>query len=289
MSDTITEGEIKALIYLLDDEDKVVTQSVYNKIKSLGDEIIPHLEKEWEKCMDGETQKKIENLIHTLQYNGLKNKLTNWKNNGSVDLLEGLWLIATYQYPDLELSKLKENFEQLYYETWLEMQNGELAPHDQVRMLNSAIFNKLKFSGNSKNYYSPSNSMINIVLESKRGNHISVSMVYLLIAQKLKFPIYGVNLPIIFVLSYKNEDNQFFINPFNKGIVFSKSDVISFLEQNNLQPLPAYYEPCNNLEIVIRMFRNLIVAFEKMGEKEKVKEVQELLATLIDNDYSDLI
>ena len=288
MDESLSDKEIKALIYLLDDEDQEVASQVHSKIMDLGEAIIPHLEKQWESTMDAGIQKKIEDLIHTLQYKELKRKLIQWKESKEQDLLEGLWIIATYQYPDLELKKLKEDFEQLYYETWLEMQN-DLLPHEQVRLLNHAIFNKLKFSGNSKNYYSPANSMINMVLESKKGNHISLSMVYLLIAQKLKFPIYGVNLPIIFVLMYQDNGHQFYINTFNKGIIFSREDVENFLKQQNIKALPMFFEPCSSLDIIKRTLRNLIVSFEKLGEKEKVNEVQELLGTISDDELTDLI
>lgn len=288
MDESLSENEIKALIYLLDDDDQEVAAQVHNKIMDLGGTIIPHLEKQWESSLDLNTQKKIEDLIHTLQYKELKKRLLHWKLSKDQDLLEGLWIIATYQYPDLELKKLREDFEQLYYETWLDMQN-DLLPHEQVRMLNQTIFSKLKFSGNSKNYYSPANSMINMVLESKKGNHISLSMVYLLIAQKLKFPIYGVNLPIIFVLTYKDEHNQFYINTFNKGIIFSKDDVENFLKQQNIKPLPMFFEPCSNLDIIKRCLRNLIVSFDKLSEQDKVEEVQELLATISDDELTDLI
>lgn len=288
MNASISNNEVKALLYLLDDEDPEVVDEVYKKIMSVGEAIIPFLEKEWESIMDATSQKKIENLIHSLQFKQVKKRLTEWSKSEQKDLLEGLWIIATYQYPDLELKKLREDFEQIYYETWLEMEN-DLAPQEQIRLLNNIIFSKLKFSGNTKNYYSPSNSMINIVLESKKGNHISLSMVYLLIAQKLKIPVYGVNLPIIFILTYKNEDTQFYINTFNKGIIFSKADVENFLDQQKLKPLPMFFEPCSSIDIVKRMLRNLVVAFEKLSENSKIAEVQELLNSISDDELTELM
>ncbi len=65
--------------------------------------------------------------------------------------------------------------------------------------------------------------MINQVLESKKGNPISLAAVYMLIAQKLKLPIFGVNLPNLFVLIYKSEELNFYINVFNRGVIFSKT------------------------------------------------------------------
>lgn len=275
----MTENEIKALISLLDDEDAEIFNHVENKILSLGDEIIPFLELEWETNFSPTVQRRIEDLIHSVQFSNLKERLLTWKNDESDDLLRGMWVVSTYLYPDLSFEKLQSDIEQLYYEVWLEFGQADTAI-DQIKKLNSVIFGKLKFSANTKNFHSPSNSMINAVLESKKGNPISMCVVYMLIAQKLKLPVFGVNLPSLFVLTYKKDDEQFYINAFNKGLIFSRKDVDSFLEQLKLEPKEVFYEPCDHLSIIQRVLRNLVVSFEKLGENEKVAEVRELLDSI---------
>lgn len=272
----MSEGELKALISLLDDSDVEVSNLVEQKIISLGDEIIPFLEKSWETNFSTSIQEKIENLIHSLQFDGLKIRLTHWVKNEPTDLLKGMWIINTYLYPDLEFEKVKSEIEQVYYDVWLDFGQSE-NPTDQIKSLNTAIYDKLKFSSNTKNFHSPSNSMINNVLESKKGNPISLCVVYLLIAKKLKLPVYGVNLPNLFVLTYKTEDVQFYINAFNRGLVFTKDDIDSFIEQLKLKPIDSFYQPCNYIAIIQRVLRNLIACFEKVGESEKVEEIKELL------------
>ena len=275
----MTEKEIKALISLLDDEDAEVFNHVEDKILSLGNQIIPFLELEWEKNFSPVVQERIEELIHVVQFNNLKERLQSWVHSESDDLLKGMWVVATYLYPDLSYEKVKADIEQYYYEVWLELGQSE-NPIDQIKLLNSVIFGKLKFSANTKNFHSPSNSMINIVLESKKGNPITLCVVYLLIAQKLKLPVYGVNLPNLFVLTYKQGGTQFYINAFNKGLIFSRKDVDSFIEQLKLEPKEIFYEPCDNLSVIQRVLRNLVVSFEKLGESQKVTEVRELLNSI---------
>ncbi|MCZ8216827.1 MAG: hypothetical protein O9262_11335, partial [Cyclobacteriaceae bacterium] len=114
------ESELKALVSLLDDEDDQIVAHIEEKIRSLGKEIIPYLEQEWESTFNPGLQRKIEDLIHTLQFQVLKERLQNWYEEPEQDLLTGLWLISTYQYPDIELSKLKQDLEQIYYDAWLE-------------------------------------------------------------------------------------------------------------------------------------------------------------------------
>ncbi|MEQ9426174.1 MAG: transglutaminase-like domain-containing protein [Cyclobacteriaceae bacterium] len=275
------ESELKALVSLLDDDDSEVSYHVEQQITSLGSEVIPFLEAQWEQSFNPEIQRRIEDLIHSLQYELLNERLLTWANSKDQDLLEGMWIIATYLYPDLELAQLKKEVEQIYYEVWTEFKN-ELSPVDQIKILNGVLFSKLKFKANTKNFHSPSNSMINIVLDSKRGNPITLCTIYMLVAQKLGMPVYGVNLPNMFILVYKTEEISFYINAFNRGLVFTKEDIDHYLQNINVNPDKQFYEPCENIEFIKRSFRNLAASFEKLGEYEKMEEVKVLLNLISD-------
>ncbi|MBL7862014.1 MAG: transglutaminase family protein [Cyclobacteriaceae bacterium] len=275
----MTENELKALVSLLDDEDKQIAAHVQEKILSLGTEAIPFLEKEWESNLNPDVQSRIEELIHTLQYELVKERLKAWYSSENQDLLTGMWIIATYQYPDIELEKLKQELEQIYYETWLEFR-PDLYAYDQVKVINGVIFNKLKFGANTKNFHSPGNSMINVVLETRKGNPITLCVIYMLVAQKLKLPVSGVNLPNLFILTYKDDNHQFYINAFNRGLIFSKQDIENYIHELHLVPQPSFFEACSNIEIIRRALRNLIMSFEKMGEHAKAEEVKLLLVEI---------
>jgi regulator of sirC expression with transglutaminase-like and TPR domain len=275
------QSEIKALISLLDDEDYEVLNHVETKIRSMGDTVIPYLEDRWEESsLSPLMQKKLEDLIHDLQYNAFFDRLLNWRKSGSEDLLEGMWAIATYQYPELSLEKLRQDVEQIYYEVWLEIRDG-MHPMDQIKTLNSVIFGKLKFGANTKHFHSASNSMLNIVIDLKKGNPISLCVIYLLVAQKLNLPIWGVNLPNLFILTYKSGNMQFYINVFNRGLVFSRVDIDNYIAQYNFPQNEIFYQPCNNLDIIRRVLRNLTLAFEKVGDDDKVKEIEKALQEMM--------
>ncbi len=272
----INEKELKALVSLLDDTDKEVKEHVRDRIISLGNQIIPFLEKSWENSFNPDIQKEIEDLVHELQFSLLKERLTDWRQSSDQDLLTGLWIINTYQYPDLEFDQLNATMHQIYFEVWTSFKN-EAPPYEKIRTINSVLFNDLKFAANTKNFHSPGNSMLSNVLDSKRGNPISLCAVYLLVARKLGLPIYGVNLPNLFVLTYKSESLTVYINAFNKGLIFSRQDIHNYLEHLKLEPKDEFFEPCESIVIIKRTLRNLIYAFDKIGELDKKQEVQELM------------
>ncbi len=269
----IKDSELKALVTLLEDEDSEIVEHVEKKLMEMGTSVIPLLEREWEINFNPLIQTRIEDLIHTLQFELFQERLEDWKNNREDDLLEGLWVLATYQYPDLDLDFLKQEFHQLYIDIWREFRE-DLLPFDQVRLINNILFNQFKFRANTKNFHSPANSMINAVLESKKGNPISLCSVYLLVSRKLDLPIYGVNLPNLFILTYKGNNNHFYINVFNKGLIFSKDDIDNYLEQLEIPPNEEYYQPCDNTQIVVRSIRNLMMSFEKLGDYQRTDELK---------------
>ncbi len=273
--------ELKALVSLLEDEDDEVLSHVEEKILSIGTRIIPFLEEEWESNFNPNIQRRIEEMVHLLQFELLQERLLDWKKNDQDDLLKGLWVLATYQYPDLDLDDLRLEMDQLFFNTWREFRE-DMNPYDQINILNAVIFEGFKFRANTKNFHSPANSMINAVLESKKGNPITLCAVYMLLAQRLKLPIYGVNLPSLFILTYKKDQTQFYINVFNKGLIFLKEDIDNYLDNLQLQREAIFYEPCSHLDMLLRILRNLTVSFDKLGDYHKSDEIKMILHALED-------
>ena len=162
--------------------------------------------------------------------------------------------------------------------------HDDMTALEKVQAINHVLFEVHQFSGNISNYHAPQNSFINHVLESKKGNPILLSALYLHIAQELKVPVYGINLPQHFILAYLNDfanhleadqgnfqkDILFFINPFSKGLIFQQKDIDQFLKQQELKPQLKHYKPCDYVTMVYKCIEQVIVSYEKLGYAEKV-------------------
>jgi len=283
----INPSEVRSLIRLLDDPDGEIYEHVHEKLLSLGPEAIDYLENAWEEAFDPIQQERIANLVHEIQFSIVKKDLQLWYHGGAFDLLQGVLIINRYQYPDLDEQKVINQIEAIKRDIWLQMMN-EASPSEQVKLINHVFYSLYGFSGNTTNHQDPQNSYISQVLETKRGNQISLAIIYSIIAQKLDIPVYGVNLPQHFILAYLDETMQsefeggilFYINAFNKGFIFGRRDVDMFLKQLNLKFDKQFYEPCSNTDIIKRVLRNLISAYEHLGSAEKVAELNELLRIL---------
>ena len=231
--------------------------------------------------------------IHTIQFEALQKALKNWAKTDQDDLLKGIIILARYQYPDLDENKVRKQLATIKQDVWLEL-HEDLTALEKVKIVNHVLFEIHQFSGNITNYHAPQNSFLNNVLESKKGNPLMLSVVYLLICMELKIPVFGINLPQHFVLAYLSEDANlidvnnktlsnnilFYINPFSKGLLFNQKDIDQFLKQLNLDLEPKYYLPCSNIDIIKRCINNLIFSYEKLGYLEKVEELKGLDAQL---------
>lgn len=291
------ETSIKALVRLIEDPDDAIFEHVRDEIISHGTSAIPFLESSWEEEDYGLLfQSRIEDLIKEIQYKAVKDELVNWIKSSQKDLLTGALIIARYQYPNFDEDKIRTKIQEIRKDIWLEISTHQTA-YEKVRVFNKIFYGKYHFTGNSKDYYSPLNSYINTVIETKKGNPLSLCLVYSILAQSLDMPVYGVNLPNHFVLTYLDENNVmsfidpenktgnlFYINAFSKGGIFNEDEIDEFLNGLNKPKLREYYEPCSNSAIIIRMLTNLIASFQQSGSTEKVNELIEL-RDLFDNNF----
>lgn len=287
----MSSEEITALISLLEDPDETIYEPVKAKIISLGEKCLPYLKNfAHDHGSDELVQSRTENLIHLIKSVGIELRIKSWMQDNEDDLLEGVLLVAKYQYPDLDEEEIRHEFTKLRQDIWLELSES-LTAFEKVNIINHILFEVHGFAGNKNNFHSPKNSFINTVLESKSGNPLSLSIVYMILAQSLDIPVFGVNLPNHFILAYKDEldimeeledlqqdmnhsdDVLFYINPFGNGAILHKTQIDNFLRHLKLEPETKYYKPCENREIIKRLFTNLVYAYQKLGYTEKADEV----------------
>lgn len=273
------DSELKALVSLIDDPDTEIFKNVRDRILSYRSDIIPYLLDYNQQTSDSIAQKRIQELVHHIQLERIREEIINWTLHNQQDLLEGLIIINRYDHPDLDDTNIRRQIAELKTTVWMEL-IYEMSPFEKIKLLNNILFKEFGLSGNTANYHAPQNSFLSSVLASKKGNPISLSCIYSIIAQKLDIPIYGINLPKHFVAAYaehKNQPPQFYINVFNKGQIMKRDDIYAFLNDLNLPYEKKYIEPCSNIDIIKRVLRNLMTAYSSTGETQKTKEIQDIL------------
>jgi len=286
---------IRAMISLLDDPDAEVFQQISRELIAMGREVVPMLEETWGNVFDPVMQSRIENIVHKIQFDTIRDELIHWAATGGTDLLNGAFIIARYQYPDLDEDATRKELNRIKKTIWVEL-SEYMTPQEKIMVMNRILFEREGFTGNTANFHAPQNSFINTVVETRKGNPLLLSIIYIILARQLDIPVYGVNLPEHFILAY--QDNRgtspetytypeagiiFYINAFSKGTIFLKKDIDLFLRKLNLEFNHTYYEPCSNIEMIRRIVHNLSFSWQKLGQTEKSMEISELLNCLRPN------
>lgn len=293
----VSEKEFKALITLLDDNDNEVYSHVSDKLFSLGVEGIPLLESAWETSENQVIQTRLEDLINKIQFSNVKDRLIKWIDRGGEDLLEGALLVSKFQYPDLDEFKVTQKVESISKNVWIEL-NPALSPLEEAHVINHVFFQLHGFFGHQTAQLDADLGYLNNLLDSKKGNSLSLSILYLILAQKNDLPIYGVNLPYHFIMAYsrkhlsdeelaandQEKSVMFYINPLNKGIAFSRSEITHYLEQMKVKTHSKFFSPCNNLEIIKTLIYNQLSCYDQNGNIDKAHQLKELFDLFVSED-----
>src|SRR5579871_2058462 len=87
-------------------------------------------------------------------------------------------LIAQEEYPDLELQRYLNMLD--FMAVSLRRMIGDASePRAIIAALNQLLFVEERFSGNSADYYDPSNSYLNEVLDRRTGIPLTLSLLYM--------------------------------------------------------------------------------------------------------------
>src|SRR5699024_864386 len=180
--------QLKALVTLLDDPDREVFEQVESELINSGPEVIPFLEESWQSSPDDILQSRLETVIEKIQFEDISKELFLWKKYHQEDLLKGMLILNRFQYPSLDEQKVYNELSNLSRQAWLHMMY-DMSPKEHVKFLNGIIFQDFGLSGNVADYHDPQNSYLSRVLERKKGNPLSICVIYAWIAQKLDLPI----------------------------------------------------------------------------------------------------
>ncbi len=195
------------------------------------------------------------------------------------DLEHGVLLLCRTQYPQINLQA---------YSALLDDYAGELrerldlhGPVDQImRVLNDYLFRELKFSGDEQNFYDPENTYFNRVLDRRVGNPISLSLLYLLLARRLRLPMVGIGLPGHFLCRFQSSRAEIYIDPFHGGRVLVKADCVKLVMQLQHRFDDNFLAPVSARRILLRMCANLHQVYTQQKSAPLAERLHRYLVAL---------
>ena len=192
----------------------------------------------------------------------------------SPDLARAALTIARLEYEEIDPAPWLASLDALAG-TIHERLSPNARVEERVAMINLCLFTEHKYRGNEKNYYDPRNSCLNAVLERKLGIPITLSLLYIEIGRRLGLDVEGVAFPGHFLVRVRCERGLVVLDPFNRGVTLTVTDVRSRLAQVHgfaqagQAKLSDVLAPASKREICVRILRNLKKIYMESGERDK--------------------
>ncbi len=185
-----------------------------------------------------------------------------------IDLaLAALLYAREIAYPDLQTSAYQERIEQLAVQAAQRVGTG--GPAEQAEALGLFLFGEVGFEGNVDAYYDPANSYLNRVLDRRLGIPITLSVIYMAVAEQLGLVVHGVGLPGHFLVGVETGVTTAYFDPFHGGMRRSSAECARLVTQATHYQGPfeeRWLQPISTKAILTRMLNNLVNAHTQRQE-----------------------
>jgi len=234
---------IKALISLLDDSDEEVYLAVKEKLIQAGPESLPLLENKLESVTYLLQHERLESIIYQLKTVRLGEKIVQWYHSENKSLLEAWTFVSSIQNIEVPLEKVEKLIQQLVQDIWLEL-NELQTSFEKIAIVNHIFFDTYHFELNYLDISASENCFINNLLISRKGNPISLTILYCIVARQLNIPVQPIGINYNMFLGYYDlkisqeafgeidHPFLFFINMEHNGAIVGIKEMDFFVKEN---------------------------------------------------------
>ena len=203
-------------------------------------------------------------------------------------LLEAAASLAQVQHPQADVQAVLAQVDD-----WLlrlrRRLSKDMDPIAKLRLVNRFFFEERGFAGNVNDYYSPDNSFLHCVIESRRGIPISLAVLWLELAQGLGLNAQGVGFPGHFLVKVKLPEPHvglIVLDPFT-GQSLGREDLLERMGQwlGDSAPglgtrktdvlLSQHLQACTPRRMVLRMLLNLQEIYRSPSDSQALIAVQQ--------------
>ncbi len=183
------------------------------------------------------------------------------------ELETGMLLLNRTVSPDLDVGEICSGLDDIAARC-RELMFPPMSSREKCRVINRVLFHEYGFRGNVDHYTDPRNSLLSEVLATRRGLPSTLSVVYILVAQRCGLTLEPVGLPGHFMAGCYDEAPPFFIDAFAGGVFRSPDDLFEQMRKKNVSPKLSYLTPTPVREVICRCCRNLVSHYSQAKQPD---------------------
>jgi len=180
-------------------------------------------------------------------------------------------------------------------ESWAAELSARLEPGwnnlQKLARLRSFVFEDLGFRGDSQDYFSPSNSLLNQVMERRIGVPLTLSIIFMELGWRVGIPFEGVGFPGHFLVRLPGEPRDLVLDPFNHGRTMHEEDCRRLLDEvtgGRLEFDGRLLASVTKRDIITRLLRNLKGAYLRANQDEGALAAVERLLLIHPDDMDEV-
>ena len=244
-------SQCDALARLFRDDDPETLGLVKEQLIIKGESVVPDL-RDLVNADSAIVAAHAQEVLHAIAGKKAALELENHlrSKTGEFPLEKICWLLSSALMPWIDTEESIRQIDAWGAELRRRMEEGE---SNHVHLLTRYLNGELGFDGNSKDYYNHENSLLPMVMENRKGLPLSLTLLYLFIANRAGIDVQGVNLPGHFIARC----GETYFDPFHAGRILSLADCADILSRQQIELTDEHLETPGTREVVARMLANL--------------------------------
>lgn len=255
-TEKLNQGQCDSFKSLLDDPSPAVRAALLAKFVELGDPVRQFL---LEIACDPNRAlaPHAQHFLKELKLSDPGAEFIAFIRSMNYELESGILLLARAVDPELKIAECRRQLDAIAARC-AELTVEPSSPRERCRIINRVLFHEWGFRGNVENYCDPRNSLIDQVLARRKGLPITMSILYVMIAERLDLELQLVGMPSHVMVGCYLEELPFFIDPFDRGIMREPDEVFDYLRNHRIEPELYHLAPTPAREIFSRCCLNLL-------------------------------
>lgn len=200
----------------------------------------------------------------------------------NANLARGALLIALEDYPRLDVDQYIAKLDDLAERALKRSSAGEPAVF-RLGHLHAEMFEVDGYAGDAGNYYDPRNACLNEVIDRKVGIPITLSIVFLHVAEKMRLHASGVGLPGHYLVKVQFELSEVFVDPFQAGETLTMPEIAVMLRSMSggaIELESEHLRAWSGRDTLTRVLANLQNMWMRAGDPRRANAARERMELL---------
>lgn len=201
------------------------------------------------------------------------------KDIGPDKLAYGALLIALEDYPRLDIQPYLDELDELASRV-----SAAGGPEIfRLGHLHREMFDVDGYRGNNEEYYDVRNSYINEVIDRRLGIPISLSVIFLHVANRVGLRAVGVGLPGHYIVKVQFDLSEVYVDPFHDGRSLTVGEIdqmLSEMSNGRVRLRSEHLRGWTPRETLMRVLANIQANYQRLGDRRRAIAAHERIEVL---------